>query len=127
LAIAEQQQPGHGRHGIDTRGIGQDLPQVFVIGLLQLVLDHHLLVAVCAEDVELEVAHQVLGSDQLQLTDTQGLRQGLQVVILGEPGREITGFVLPGLPQGHPFELAEGWSVGHDSVRTGSGRASTSI
>jgi hypothetical protein len=100
---------------------------VLVIGLLQLVLDHHLLFAIGAEDVELEVAHQVLGGDQLQLTDTQGLSQGLQVVVLGEPGREITGFVLPGFPQKNPFELAEGWSVGHDSDRTGSGRDSTSI
>jgi len=100
---------------------------VFVIGLLQLVLDHHLLVAVCAEDVELEVTHQMLGSDKLQLTDAQGLSQSLQVVVLGEPGREITGFVFPGFPQKNPFELAEGWSVGHDSDRTGSGRASTSI
>jgi hypothetical protein len=107
LATADQQQPGH-LAGSDTRGIGQDLPQVLVIGFLQLVLDHHLLVAVCAEDVELEVAHQVLGSDKLELTDAQGLGQGLQVVVLGEPGREITGFVLPGLPQGHAFELAEG-------------------
>jgi len=100
---------------------------VLVIGLLQLVLDHHLLVAIGAEDVELEVADQVLSSDQLQLTDAQGLSQGLQVVVLGEPGREITGFVLPSLPQRHAFELAEGWSVGHDSERSGFGRASISI
>jgi hypothetical protein len=100
---------------------------VLVVGLLQVVLDHHLLIAVGAEDVELEITHQVLGGDQLQLTDAQGLSQSLQVVVLGEPGREITGFVFPGLPQGHPFELAEGWSVGHDSDRTGSGRDSTSI
>ena len=47
--------------GLDSGGIGQDLAQVLVISLLQLPLDHHLLVAVGAEDVELEVAHQVLG------------------------------------------------------------------
>lgn len=115
------------RNGIDTCGIGQDLPQVLVAGLLQLVLNHHLLIAIGAENIELEVAHQVLIGDKLQLTDAQGLCQGLQVVVLGEPGCEISGFVFPGLPRGHPFELAEGWSVGHDSDRTGSGRESTSI
>jgi len=55
--------------GLDTRGIGQDLAQVLVISLLQLLLDHHLLVAVGAEDVELEVAHQVLGGYKFPLTD----------------------------------------------------------
>jgi hypothetical protein len=47
--------------GLDTRGIGQDLAQELMISLLQLLLDHHLLVAIGAEDAELEDAHQVLG------------------------------------------------------------------
>ena len=55
--------------GLDTRGIGQDLAQELVISLLQLLLDHHLLVVVGAEDVELEDAHQVLGSYKFPLTD----------------------------------------------------------
>ena len=65
--------------------------------------------------------------DQLQITEAQGFGKGLQVVVLGEPGREIPGFVLPGLPQGHTFELAEGWWAGYGAKATGSGRASTSI
>jgi hypothetical protein len=94
---------GHPDHlaGIDSSRIGQDLPQVLVISFLQLVLDHHLLVAIGAEDVELEVAHQVLGGDELQLTETQRLGKELQIVVLCQPGGEITGFVPPGLPQGN--------------------------
>lgn len=109
-----------------TRRIGKDLPQMPVIGRHQLVLDHHLLVAIGAEVVELEVAHLVLGGDKLQLTDAKGFGQRLQVVILGQPGREVTGCVLPGLSHWHAFELAEGWDGGHASEGTGSGRASTS-
>ena len=79
-----------------THCIGQDLPRVLVIALLQ-------------------------------LTDALGLCQGLQVVVLGEPGREITGFVSPGLPQRHPFELAEGRDAAQESEIAGSERDSTSI
>ena len=66
------------------------------------------MIAVSAEDVELEVAHQVLGDNKHQLTDAQGLCKGLQVVVLGEPGCEITGFELPGLTRGTRSSLLKG-------------------
>jgi hypothetical protein len=76
---------------------------VFVIGLLQLVLDHHLLVAIGAEDVELEVAHPVLGGHCFQLAQAECLRQRIEVGSLGQPGREVARLVLPGFAQRHAF------------------------
>jgi len=113
--------------GFFSKLIGKDLPQMPVIGRLELVLDHHLLIAISAENVELEVTNLMLSGDELQLTEAQGFSQGLQVVVLGQPGCEVTGFVLPGLSHWHAFELAEGWNGGHASEGAGSGRASTSI
>jgi hypothetical protein len=82
-----------------------------VIGRLQLVLDHHLLIAVGAEDVELEVTHLVLGGDELQLTDAQGFGQRLQVVVLGQPGGEVTGSCFQASRTGTRSSLLRGGMV----------------
>ncbi len=69
--------------GAGARCVGQDLAQVRVVGLFELVLDDDLLLAAGTQDVELEVAHPILGGDQGQLGQPERVGQGVEVVFLG--------------------------------------------
>ena len=78
-----------------TGGIGDDLAQVRVVGFIKLVLDDDLLVAIRAENVQLEVAHPVLGGDQHQFAHTERVSQRVKIVSLSEPRSKLSGFVFP--------------------------------
>mgnify|MGYP000597275374 CR=1 FL=1 len=100
---------GHPNHFACARacGVGEDLAQVRVVGLLQLVFDDHLLVATGAQNVQLELADPMLGGHQCKLGQAQRVGQRVEVVLFGQPGREVVGLVLPGFAQGDAFEFAE--------------------
>lgn len=90
-----------------ARRVGEQLPEVRVVGLLQLVFDDDLVIPAGAQNVELELAHPVLGGEQLQVSQTQRIGQRVEVVLFGQPRREVVGFVLSGFAQGDAFEFAE--------------------
>lgn len=91
----------------DPSRIREDLPQVFVVGLVELVLDDDLLVTVRAEDVELEVTDPMLRGNPHQFANAEGVRERIEVLGLGEPWCELAGFVLPPFAQRHPLQLAQ--------------------
>jgi hypothetical protein len=88
-----------------------------VVGLLELVLDHDLALAIGAEDVELEVTDGMLRTRRNQLAQPERPRQFLEIGRLGKPGREVIGLVLPRLAEGNADELAEGVDGGHGGSR----------
>jgi hypothetical protein len=49
----------------------------------------------------------MLGGHQLQVGQTQCIGQRVEVVLFGQPRREVVGFVLPGFAQGDAFEFDE--------------------
>ena len=100
---------GHPNHllGPCACCVGEDLAQVRVVGLFQLVFDDDLVIPAGAQNVELELTDPVLGGHQLQVGQTQRIGQRVEVVLFGQPGREVVGFVLPGFAQGDAFEFAE--------------------
>jgi len=83
------------------------LPEVRVVGLFELVFDDDLVIPAGAQDVELELAHPMLGGHQLQVGQAQRIGQRVEVDLFGEPRREVVGFMLPGFAQGYAFEFAE--------------------
>ena len=100
---------GHPDHLACARacGVGEDLAQVRVVGLLQLVFDDDLLVTAGAQNIQLELADPMLSGHQGQLGQAQRVGQRVEAVLFGQPGREVVGLVFPGFAQGDAFEFAE--------------------
>ena len=86
-----------------------------VVGLFQLVFDNDLVISAGAQDVELELAHPILCSYKLKVGQTQRIGQRVEVVLFGQPGREVVSFVLPGFAQGDSLKFAERFFHAKDS------------
>jgi len=49
----------------------------------------------------------MLSGHQLKVGQTQCIGQRVEVVLFGQPGCEVVGFMFPGFAQGDAFEFAE--------------------
>jgi hypothetical protein len=83
--------------GATVRGVDHQLPKMLVVGRVELVLDDDLNVLIAGDDVRAERADVLLGRDQFQ-AHPDGLAKQGQILVLSQPGREVSSLVLPVLP-----------------------------
>src|SRR4051794_31066437 len=78
-----------------------------MVGRLKLVLDDDLVLAVRGHDVGRKRPYSLLGSDELEV-EADRLAKQRQVLLLGEPGREVLRLVLPEVPNLQRLQPAKG-------------------
>lgn len=73
----------------------------------QLVFDDYLVIAIGAQNIQLEVAYRVFGCDQFALAQFTYLSQGVEVLGQSKPRGKLACLVLPCFAQRDTLEFAQ--------------------
>jgi len=103
--------------GVSARGVGDELAEMIVVGLVVLVLDDHSdrlarAVSPCRSDIQPEQVDRRVGPDQLKLVKSK--YPGQQVEIRCQPWREVKGLVGKHIAHVRPFQRLDFRQARHD-------------